>query len=293
MRWDVMRGILRAKVRDMTTGARRRLLRALAPSLVAALLLSAGACKRTGSAPAVREDRVVVFAASSLRDAFMTMRTDFQWANPGVEVTFNFAGTQELRAQLEQGAAVDVFASADERHMAELVRTSRVSAPVSFARNEPVVVVAKGSAKAVRTFADLPSVDRIVVGVPEVPIGRYTAEILDRASSTLGADFRRRVEAKVVSRELNVRQVLAKVSLGEAQAGIGYASDARAGVDRVTVVSIPSAVNVIAVYPIAVASGAAHPGLARTWIAYVLSDKGQLALRDAGFLAPAGDRPAP
>jgi molybdate transport system substrate-binding protein len=228
----------------------------------------------------------VVYAAASLRDAFTTMGADFKRTHPGVTVTFNFAGTQELRTQLEHGAAVDVFASADTKHMDELVRATRVAAPVVFARNEPVVIVARESAATVRTFADLPAASRIVIGVPAVPIGRYTVQILDRASTTLGADFRAKVEAKVVSKELNVRQIVAKVGLGEAQAGIVYRTDARPGPEGLTVVTIPSDANVIAEYPIATVTNAPHPGLARAWVDFVMSADGQRALANAGFLAP-------
>ncbi len=246
------------------------------------LLLVAGGCKR--SEPERRA--LVVFAAASLRDAFTSLGKSFERAHPGVTVTFNFAGTQELRTQLEHGAAADVFASADQRHMDALVRASKVTPPVVFARNEPVVVVAKESAEEIRAFADLPEATRIVVGAPEVPIGRYTAQILDRASGALGADFRAQVEARVVSRELNVRQVLAKVDLDEAQAGVVYRSDVRGSLERVSVLSIPPELNVIADYPIAVVAGAAHPALARAWVERVLSAEGQAVLREAGFMAP-------
>jgi molybdate transport system substrate-binding protein len=269
--------------------------RAPAPSCatLAALVLLAivfASCRRPEADADVREDKLVVFAAGSLQDVFALVGEGFKLAHKGVEVTFDFAGTQELRTQIEHGAAVDVFASADQRHMEELVRAGRVASPVVFARNEPVIVVSKEGAGTIRDLADLPRADRIVIGAAEVPIGRYTLQILDRASAKLGSDFRSRVEAKVVSRELNVRQVLAKVTLGEAQAAFVYRTDALAAGDRVVVVAIPPDLNVIAEYPIAVVSGAAHPDLARSWVEVVLSGEGQRVLRDAGFLAP---RPGP
>jgi molybdate transport system substrate-binding protein len=252
--------------------------------LCAALTLSA--CKSTDTTPP--ESGVVVFAAASLREAFTGMAGPFKQAHPGVEVTFNFAGTQELRAQVEQGAPVDVFASADQKHMGELVKASRVVRPVVFARNEPVVVVAKESQGTIKTFADLRLAERVVVGAPEVPIGRYTLRILDLAAAgAMGLEFKQQVEHHIVSRELNVRQVLAKVTLGEAQAGIVYRTDARAAAGKVGVVSIPPEMNVIAEYPIAAIAGGPHPQLAREWVAFVMSDAGQRLLRDAGFLAPA------
>lgn len=272
---------------------RRNFMGIFASTLVALLIPMLGGCKRSDPTPAAREDSLVVFAATSLRDVFTTMGDDFKRAHPGVDLTFNFAGTQELRTQLEHGAAVDVFGSADQRHMDELVRASRASSPVVFARNEPVLVVATEAATSIRGLADLPSASRIVIGTPEVPIGRYTLQILDRAAATLGADFRSRVEARVVSRELNVRQVLTKVSLGEAQAGLVYRTDAQSTRNRVTIVTIPPDINVIAEYPIAVVTGAAHPELARAWVEFVLSTDGQRALRGAGFLAPSGSGSTP
>lgn len=258
----------------------------------ASLLVVLAAC-RSAPPEAAREQQLVVFAATSLRDVFTALQGDFARAHPGVELTFNFAGTQELRTQLEQGARADVFASADQRHMAELARASLASAPVVFARNELVIVVSKEAASSVRGLADLASAPRIVIGTPEVPIGRYTLSLLERASLTWGADFPARVEARVASRELNVRQVLNKVRLGEAQAGIVYKSDAHAARGQVEIVTIPADLNVIAEYPIAVLSDAAHPKLAQAWISLVLSAGGQRVLGDAGFLSPPEGGSAP
>jgi molybdate transport system substrate-binding protein len=126
--------------------------------------------------------------------------------------------------------------------------------------------------------------ERIVIGVPEVPIGKYALQILDNASRSLGADFRARVEARIVSRELNVRQVLAKVALGEADAGIVYRTDIGTNRDNVSIVTIPPEMNVIAKYPIAVVRAAAHPKLAQQWVAFILSEPGQEILRGAGFI---------
>jgi molybdate transport system substrate-binding protein len=167
--------------------------------------------------------------------------------------------------------------------MDELVRAGRAISPVAFAQNEPVVIVGEDGAATLRAFADLVSAERIVVGTAEVPIGRYTLQLLERAGSTLGADFRARVEANVVSRELNVKQVLAKVRLGEAQAGIVYRTDARQA-PELTVITIPPEINVIATYPVAQVTGAAHPALARAFIDFLLSRPGQDALQAAGFL---------
>jgi molybdate transport system substrate-binding protein len=265
----------------------RRLLTLLGLGLASALLLTAGCGRpKADPAPAPHEDKLVVFAAASLREAFAGLADEFKKSHAMATVTFNFAGTQEIRTQLEQGAPADVFASADERHMKALCEAGKVEAPTVFAENEPVIVVSSEQASTIRALADLPMAGRIVVGTPEVPIGKYTLQILDKASRTLGADFRARVEARVVSRELNVRQVLTKVNLGEADAGIVYRSDVSSAGDRISVVTIPPEVNVTAKYPIAVVVGAAHPGLAGEWVALAVSDKGQDILRRFGFKAP-------
>ena len=234
--------------------------------------------------PAVAASEVVVFQAASLKDAFARLAKTFEEENAGVKVVTNAAGSQELRAQIEHGAAADVFASADRKHMDALVATGLVTSPVIFTCNEPVLVIRKGLLPPLETFAELPRAERIVAGAPEVPIGMYTAQILQRAASTLGPDFAARVRARIVSHELNVRQVLAKVTLGEADAGIVYRSDGPTARDKVRIIPIPPELNVAAEYPIAVLTAAPHPELARRWIDLVRSRAGASALREAGFL---------
>jgi molybdate transport system substrate-binding protein len=134
----------------------------------------------------------------------------------------------------------------------------------------------------VGSFAELAKAKKIVIGVPEVPIGTYTLEILEKA----GDDFKKKVLANVASRELNVRQVLAQVTLGEADAGIVYRTDALAGKDKVEIIEIPAKVNVVAEYPLAVLSKASQPAAARAFVDLLLSGEGQKRLATAGFIAP-------
>ena len=238
-----------------------------------------------GAAMGAASEEVVVFQAASLKDVFAKLAPQFEKGNPGVKVIANAAGSQELRTQIEHGAAADVVASADRKHMDALLSQGLVVAPSVFTCNEPVVVVRAALSSTLKTFADLPRAERIVIGVPEVPIGAYALQILQKAAATQGADFPARVQARVASRELNVRQVLAKVVLGEADAGIVYRSDASAARGKVAVVTIPPESNVIAEYPIAALKAAPHPDLARRWIDLVKSPAGAAALRDAGFTA--------
>src|SRR5580698_1108392 len=227
---------------------------------------------------------LVVFEAASLKDVFATLAAWFEKDHPGAHVVTNAAGSQELRAQIEHGAAADLFASADERHMQALVSAGLAVGPALFACNEPVIAVRSGLGATIKTFADLPRAERIVVGAPEVPIGAYTAQIWRKAAAKYGAALAAQIEAKVVSRELNVRQVLAKIVLGEADAGVVYRSDALAAKGKVVTVEIPPEINVTAAYPIATLKGAPNPELARAFIALVRSPSGVAVLREAGFV---------
>lgn len=230
---------------------------------------------------------LVVYAAASLKDVFRALAPVFAAQHAGAKVTFNFAGSQELRAQIELGAPADVLASADREHMAALEAAALVGPPQVFARNQLALVVPADNPAGLRAFADLPRATRLIVGAPEVPVGRYTERLLTAANSRLGPGFRGAVEAKIVSRELNVRQVLAKVVLGEVDAGIVYETDARAGGDKVRALPIPAELNLATDYPIAVVRASSRAGLAAAWVALVRSPAGQARLRAAGFLPPA------
>jgi molybdate transport system substrate-binding protein len=227
--------------------------------------------------------QLTVFAASSLRDAFQDLGRIFEQQHPGTSVSFNFAGSQELRTQVEHGARADVLASADPRTLRALAGAGLSLEPQVFARNEPVIVVPVGNPAGIDALADLPRARRLVVGAPEVPIGEYTVRILEAASRRYGPAFGAAVESRVASRELNVRQVLAKVALGEADAAIVYRTDALASRGAVEVISIPPQLNVVAEYPIALLRGAARPGLARAFVELVLSSAGQAVLARHGF----------
>lgn len=248
--------------------------------LVIAALVVCGvaACKRT---PESQSHEVTVFAAASLRESFEDLARAFEARTPGVKVHLNFAGSQELRTQIENGARADVFASADQKHMDALVKANLAAAPHVFARNTPVIIVPKDNPAQVTSFQDLTKAKKIVIGVPEVPIGNYTLQILDKG----GADFKQQVLASVSSRELNVRQVLAKVGLGEADAGIVYRTDAMAGKDKVAIIDIPAEVNVVAAYPVAVLSKAPEAAAAQAFVDLLLSGDGQKRLATAGFVA--------
>lgn len=259
----------------MILTTRRPLARAL---LLAALVL--GSCSDSA-----RPRTLTVFAAASLADAFAEIGQAFEAAHPDVTVRFNFAGSQNLRSQLEQGAAADVFASANQKEMDAAIAQSLVEPADArpFVTNELVVILPGDNPAGIDALEDLarPGI-KLVLAAEEVPVGLYSRTALGNLQTRYGADFKARVLANLVSSEDNVRQVLAKVQLGEADAGIVYASDAQASQDVVTM-EIPAEFNVIAEYPIAVLKLAPDPELARAFVDLVLSPDGQAALARWGF----------
>ncbi len=230
---------------------------------------------------------LTVFAAASLTDAFSEIGKNFESAHPGVTVTFNFAGSQALRTQLEQGAQADVFAPANTKEMDTLIAENFVTANSAriFLRNQLVIILPADNPAGLTELSELSKKGlKIVLAAKEVPVGNYSLQMLDKLDQTLGAGFKDNVLANVVSYENDVRQVLAKVQLGEADAGIVYVSDAVAAPD-LRKIYIPTAENVIAQYPIAALTGSPRAELAQQFIAYVLSVEGQTVLRRWGFQA--------
>ena len=237
----------------------------------------------TGCAP--QPKTLTVFAAASLTGAFRAMQPEFERTHPGVKVRFNFGASSHLRTQIEQGAPADVFAAADYVEMRPLVAARSVTVPQTFARNRLVIVTPLTNPGRLRTPADLARAEvRVVMAGEAVPIARYTRRVLLNLGRLegYGLRFQRRVTQKALSREANVRSVLTKVELGEADAGIVYETDA-AGSSRVNTLRIPEPANVTAEYPIAIVTATRQPKAADAWIAFVLSRAGQDVLKRYGF----------
>lgn len=244
----------------------------------AAILLLA-ACGPTATKPRT----LTVFAAASLLDAFAEIGKSFEAANPGVAVIFNFDGSQSLRTQLEQGAAADVFASANQKEMEALISQSLISNSQVFVANQLVVILPPDNPANIQTLADLARPGLLLVlAAEEVPAGQYSREALGKLEAGFGPGFEDQVLANIVSEENNVKQVVAKVQLGEADAGIVYNSDAVAAPGLGTL-AIPGEYNVIASYPIATLANASNRDLAEAFVAYVLSSDGQAILKKWGF----------
>jgi molybdate transport system substrate-binding protein len=261
--------------------------RALLAFLGLAAILVLSAC---GGVPATPGARVSVFAASSLTDVFRQIGAEYTRTHPGVAVEFNFQSSSALVAQLEQGAPGDVYASADAANMQRAVDRGLIEgAPVTFARNRPVIVVPADNRARISSVADLaqPGVKLVLAG-PDVPIGAYARQVLDHlaADPAYGPAYRNAVLDNLVSNEANVRAVLTKVELGEADAGIVYQTDAAVSGRKVRTIALPEAANVVASYPIAAVHASANRAAAEAFIAFVTGPKGQRLLAAAGFGAP-------
>lgn len=259
---------------------------------VLALALAGGGCAAAASQDAAPVDAVTVFAASSLAEPFRAVADAYEADNPGVEVMFNFAGSQALRTQLEHGARADVFATADWEQMAAVRKANLLgNTPEYFATNRLAVVAPVGSS-AVQSLDDLarPGVS-IAIASEEVPAGAYTRATLDlmAESEDFSDDFAQLALANVVTNETNVRAVAQKVALGEVDAGMVYETDAKTaqGSEAFRVIDIPLEFNPAAEYPIATLGEAENPQAALDFIAFVQGDEGQAILREYGFAPPA------
>jgi molybdate transport system substrate-binding protein len=245
--------------------------------LIFAFVFVAG-CGSIGGPPetALLDGTTSVFAAASLTDVFKAMGASFQAAHHGVTVQLNFAGSPTLVTQIEHGASADVFASADTTSMDRLKGGGfTTGTPQVFAHNNLEIVVAAGNPRGITGLADLAKPGVIyITAAPTVPAGKYALQVLAAAG----------VKVAPKSLETDVKSVVGKVALGEADAGIVYTTDVKAAGSKVQGVPIPDSFNVIATYPIVAVKDTKNSNLANAFISYVLSADGQATLRTFGFL---------
>ena len=241
------------------------------------IVCSACGTSATSSSPSGLSGTITVFAAASLTAAYVSIGHDFEKAHRGTTVKFTFSGSSGLVSQIQQGAVGDVFASADQPNMQKLVDAGLIAgSPSTFAHNRLQIVVAAGNPQHITGLSDLVRSGLVIVlCAPAVPCGRYAAQALQKAGAT----------PKVASQETDVKAVVSKVSLGEADAGIVYVTDVAAAGAGVQGVDIPQAQNVIAAYPIALLKDSPNVSVARAFISYVLRD-GQRTLTRYGFTSP-------
>jgi len=232
---------------------------------------------------------LTVLAAASLTESFTELGTLFEAAHPHIQVVFNFAGSQQLAQQLAEQAPADVFASASQKYMKEAIDSGRVISGTDqiFAKNALVVIYPKANPAGLAALTDLTKPGlKLVLGAKEVPIGQYAVDFLDKASQdpAYGATFKDDVLKNVVSYEDNVKSVVTKVVLGEADAGIVYLTDVTPdAAEKVDKIIIPDEINVIATYPMAAIADSAYPIEADAFVKFVLSEEGQAVLAKYNF----------
>jgi molybdate transport system substrate-binding protein len=240
--------------------------------------------------PAARATTLTVLAAASLTESFTELGKMFEANHPGVKVDFSFAGSQQLAQQLNQGAGADVFASASPKYVEAAVQANRVNQDdaKTFVKNRLVVIYPKDNPAGLKALRDLArSGLKLDLADKSVPVGQYALDFLNRAIKDPGFDpqFKANVLKNVVSYEDNVKSVVAKVSLGEVDAGIVYVSDVTPdAAAKIGILAIPDALNTVATYPIAPIIGSKHPDLAKAFVALVLSAGGQAVMAKYGFI---------
>jgi len=252
--------------------------RLAAPLFCLSLVLAACSSGSSGASSGT----LTVFAASSLTGAFTQIGKDFEAAHAGDKVTFNFAASDDLSSQIESEGGADVFASASSKYMDSVSSKVGVTGQVNFAQNKLVVIVPKSNPAGIKTFADVAKGGvKLVLADAGVPVGDYAREALTSAGIETQA------MANVVSNEQDDASVVAKITSGEADAGIVYLSDVTQQVaPTVTAVPVPDNVNVVAIYPIAVVKSADNATLGQQFVDYVTGTAGQATLKSFGFLPP-------
>lgn len=261
------------------------------PLLLCFLLAACGGSTSGGgtTTTASKEVTLNVFAAASLTESFTEIGKSFQAAHSGVTVNYNFGGSQLLEQQMASGAPSDVFASADTANMTKAANANLVSNPQIFVKNKLVVIVPANSSR-VASLKDLANKGiKIDIEAPAVPAGKYSLQVLSKMAQSpdYGKSYETAVKANFVSQEDNVKAVVTKVQLGEADAGFVYLTDVTAKVaPKVKEITIPDNFNVVAQYPIAVTKNSKDATDAEAFVQYVLSSDGQAVLQKYKFISP-------
>jgi molybdate transport system substrate-binding protein len=251
-------------------------------ALVAASLCAAcgsSSSSSSSSSAAAQGGTLNVFAAASLINAFGTLKTTFEHSHPGWKVNLNLAGSDQLAAQIEQGAPADVFAAASPKYPQQLQGDKKLGPTVNFATNTLVLVVPKSNPAHITSINDLKKGAKLVVADPAVPLGTYTETVL----GNLGISDS---QLNIVSKEQDAESVLAKVTLGEADAGFVYVTDALSQRSKLKEIHLPAAAQATAVYPIGIVSATKNRRTAQQWIDLVTGPQGQAVLRRYGFGPP-------
>jgi len=258
-------------------------MRARALLLTVPLVAALAACGSSGGSPATPAGgaklagTLTVFAAASLTESFDTIGKQFEAAHPGVKVTFNYGASSMLATQINQGAPADVFASAATKNMDQVASAGNAGSSTTFAVNRMEIAVPASNPAQITSLADLarPGV-KVALCQDQVPCGATAAKVFSNAH----------ISVRPVTQEPDVKSTLAKVIVGEVDAGVVYVTDVEAAGDKVTGIEIPDAQNATTNYPIVALTHAKNPALATAFVSYVESTAGRAVLTAAGFGSP-------
>jgi molybdate transport system substrate-binding protein len=264
----------------------RRLAASIAAVLASATVLAGcggssdptpAAGSTSDSASPALSGTINVFAAASLQEAFTALGKQFEAANPGTKVVFNFGPSSGLSEQITQGAPADVFASASGKNMDTVVSAGDAGSPTDFVANKMEIAVPPDNPAGIATVADLAKKGvKVALCQAEVPCGATALQVFENAKVTVTP----------VTQEVDVKSTLSKVTLGEVDAGVVYVTDVRAAGDSVTGIEIPDDINASTTYPIAALTSSKNKSTAQAFVDYVLSPAGSAALTEAGFAKP-------
>ncbi len=266
----------------------RHILIVTAATAITLSACSSGSDSTSGSpSPTTSSTRLTVLGAASLSEVFPKIGDAFTAANPGVTIRFEFAGTDSLAAQIEQGAPADVFAAASTKYGDQLSGEGLIATPVPFATNAFVVIVPADNPANITSPQDLakPGV-KVVIGAETVPIGAYTRAVLTNLDAVYGTGYSDAVLANVVSNEDSVTTIASKVKLSEADAAFVYVTDAKAAGSQISSVALPAEAQAVATYPIATVDASEDQPVAQRFVDFVLAPQAQSMLADAGFGPP-------
>jgi molybdate transport system substrate-binding protein len=261
--------------------------RVLSVAVLFGLVTAACGGSSGGDTPTPAPTKLTVLAAASLTNVFPKIGADFTKSHPGVTFTFSFAGTDQLAAQVEQGAPADVFAGASTRYGDQLAGEHLIGATTLFCTNQLVVITPASNPGGITTLQDLATKPvKIVIGAEAVPVGAYTRTVLTNLDSVYGAGYSDKVLANVVSNEDSVTSIVTKVQSGEADAGFVYITDALAAGQDVNTIKLPDEAQAVAQYPIAAVTASTHKADAEAFAGFVLTPPAQQLLQQAGFGPP-------
>lgn len=257
---------------------------------IATVVLMLGACSTTAAAsPSAEPVELTVFGAASLKGALEEAKAAYETANPGTTVTISTDSSSALETQIEQGAPADVFLSADTTNPRKLVDAGMADgAAVDFAGNKLTIIVPFDNPAKIATPADLAKAGiKVIAAGDEVPISKYAKQLVDGLAKEAGypADFAAAYGRNIASKEDNVKAVVAKIELGEGDAGIVYVTDAKAS-SKVAAVDVPDSANVPATYAGVVVKASKNAAAAKAFLDWFSGPDGQAILGGFGFLPP-------